>query len=161
MNYTLATLLRFLYNSATGSRCFYNIVMAFKSKLDQDVINKVKELVAQGQPEQTIYALVGVSAQCWNRWKNQGQSDYESQIESIHRDLWAALQYGKSVFINNNLRVIQKAAERDWKAAAWLLERRIPEHFALKQEVNASVEGVTIKNDLPQVEWQNSALKTS
>ena len=137
--------------------------MQYNCKLTPEVIEKAKELANQGQPGDTVAASLGIARRTWNRWKEQAKSDYESQKETIYRDLWAALEWGKSQFIQDNLAIIHKAAQRDWHAAAWLLERRIPEHFAVKQEVNASVEGITIKNDLPKAEeiWQSSVSKTS
>lgn len=123
-----------------------------KSKLTKDIIGKVRELTEAGQPECEIYSLVGVSAMTWSRWKRAGEEDYALQKDTDLRDFYAALQSGRSAFIRDNLSVIREASKRDWKAAAWLLERRVPEHFALKQEVQANVEGITIKNDLPKAE---------
>jgi len=132
-----------------------------KSKLTRDMIDKARELTEAGQPECEIYPLLGISAMTWSRWKRAGEEDYALQKETDLRDLYAALQSGRSAFIRDNLATIREASKRDWKAAAWLLERRVPEHFALKQEVQASVEGITIKNDLqaPRIPTAEEAAK--
>ena len=54
-------------------------------------------------------------------------------------------------FARNNLAIIQQAAvKKDWHAAAWLLERRRPKDFALKQEVSGEGMTLTIVNDVPK-----------
>ena len=54
-------------------------------------------------------------------------------------------------FARNNLAIIQRAAvNKDWHAAAWLLERRRPKDFALKQEVSGEGMTLTIVNDVPK-----------
>jgi hypothetical protein len=41
-------------------------------------------------------------------------------------------------FVVRNCALIQKAAPKEWRAAAWLLERRRPDDFKLRQELDVN-----------------------
>jgi hypothetical protein len=132
-------------------------------KLTEEMIVSVRSATALGMPLYKIAKVINVTDVTLKSYIDKGEIDYNNGEDTLYAKMYRAATSGEGQFIFDNLTIINKAAQRDWKAAAWLLERRVPEYFALKQEVNASVEGVTIKNDLPKAEdvWQNSVSKIS
>lgn len=121
-------------------------------KLCDDIVKKIFECVKKGQPIDTACHLCGVTHRTFVNWRTWGEQHYLEGKDDIYVQFYVMLQRGTANFISDNIAIISEAAKKDWKAAAWLLERRCPEWFALKQEVKANVEGVTIKNDLSQPE---------
>lgn len=58
----------------------------------------------------------------------------------------AALASAKADRVNRGIRLIREAADRDWRAEAWLLERTMPDSFressAVEHSGSVSLEGV-------------------
>lgn len=46
-----------------------------------------------------------------------------------------AIKQAEIGFKHTNLRIIQKASNRSWQAAAWLMERKFQDEFAVKQRL--------------------------
>ena len=74
--------------------------------------------LGRGIPLQYVCAAVGISKATVCEWRNSDQ-DFEAQIES-------AIAKG----IESRMAIIDAAALKDWRAAAWLLQVSQPEHFA-------------------------------
>lgn len=122
-------------------------------KINDEMIAAVRGAVAIGMPIYKIAKTVGVCDTTFRWYLEKGQQEFEEGItDSPYVKIYVASQEGESAFITDNLNVIKRASARDWKAAAWLLERRMPEHFALKQDIKTQVEGITIVNDVPKSE---------
>lgn len=57
----------------------------------------------------------------------------------------------QAVFEGQQLESITNAAKNgNWNAAAWLLERRLPDNYSNKQDVKVGSEGLIIKMDIPK-----------
>lgn len=67
-------------------------------------------------------------------WKRKGRADLEAgRTNSIYAQFVNAIARAEAECEAASLARICKAAERDWRAAAWLLERRVPDHWVLRQ----------------------------
>lgn len=60
-----------------------------------------------------------------------------------HREFATALDAALATAKSSMLAHVRKAAPKDWKAAAWLLERRFPEEFA-RPEIRATIASANI-----------------
>ena len=95
-----------------------------KDKCTAEVVRKAVKLKKGGAPNKSIAAALGIHEATFYRWTNTPKT--ESQ-----RELSESLKRAEADYDNALLGIIAKAAqERDWKAAAWLLERRYPELYA-------------------------------
>src|SRR6267142_3687554 len=54
-----------------------------------------------------------------------------------------AIKKSEAEFKNKNITIIQKADAKTWQAAAWLLERKHQDEFAVKQKLD-----ITTKDDI-------------
>lgn len=122
------------------------------SKLDEAMLNKIYDAVRDGQPVSTIHGVIGVSRPTFWAWREKAELAHKLNEDNEFAKLFDIIENAKSMFVNDNLKVIKNAAQRDWKAAAWLLERRVPEHFAIKQDTNMTIQGIEVKNDIPKIE---------
>lgn len=122
-------------------------------KLTDERLQIIKDAIALGQPNTEVSKLAGVNNWTFSEWIKRGEMAYADGDESSpYYRLYEIISFAQQTFIQNQLGRINEAAKKDWKAAAWLLERRFPEYFAVRQEIKANVEGVTIKNDLSPAE---------
>lgn len=97
-----------------------------KTKATPKTISIILSAISEGLTQREASALAGISEDTLSLWKQD--SDFSEQIRQKQ--------------IENKLRhikVINKASERDWKASAWLLERKYKEEFSLKSKVDFSV----------------------
>jgi hypothetical protein len=87
--------------------------------------------IEQGVPLKQAAAIAGVSYDTLNYWQNRGEN--ESAPEE-YRQFCQLLRRSQAVAMQVHLSSICDAAKRDWRAAAWMLERRFPEDFARTQQ---------------------------
>jgi hypothetical protein len=81
--------------------------------------------------------LAGLGFTTFNDWREE-DSFFAQKIEFVEAQA-----------IERNLALIQQAALKDWKAAAWLLERRHPDMFARPEvQLNQHVSLQAPSNDL-------------
>ena len=89
-------------------------------------------MISEGEKEQRVKILLtyveqgfrisravemsGISRTTWDKWASCG--DYDERIAQA-----------RSKFIQKNISIIDKAAEKDWRAAAWRLEKESPEDY--------------------------------
>jgi hypothetical protein len=102
------------------------------SKKNHEVIVGIIRDVSLGLPLKEAAHRAGVHPATLRRWR--------SQDEAVDQ----AVEAARAAFVQRNLEVVQQAAANDWKAAAWLLERRRPEAFGRRQVVEASVEAIPV-----------------
>ena len=104
-----------------------------KPKLNKEVLRRAVNLKKGGANNKDIAAALGISEQTFYVWLNKPsttlQHEFSEQLKKAEADYKNAL-----------LAVIAKAGrDRDWKAAAWLLERKYPAEYARTDRVQAEV----------------------
>ena len=104
-----------------------------KHKLTSEYVKRAIQLKKGGANHKDIAAALGVCPQTFSRWINQPKTDNQ-------RELCEGLKKAEADYKNALLAIIAKSAEtRDWKAAAWLLERKYPEEYSRVDRVTANV----------------------
>lgn len=88
--------------------------------------------IRRGMPLKQAAMLAGMSYETLNRWRIQGEAE---DAPAEFRHFWQALRKAQAVAMERLVGRIQDAAGSDWKAAAWLLERRHPDEFARQQRL--------------------------
>jgi hypothetical protein len=94
------------------------------------------EAIEQGMPLKQAAAIAGMSYDTLNAWQKRGEN--ESAPEQF-RQFCQLLRHSQAVAMQVHLSSICDSAKRDWRAAAWMLERRFPEDFARQQQLEHSV----------------------
>lgn len=108
-----------------------------------------------GSDLETSCAFAGLSSTQVYKWVEQGKTESERRINGYgknpefdkHVGLWEALKKARADAIVRNVTQIQRAAsDGQWQAAAWWLERTVPEQYAKKTAKRApAVEGESRK----------------
>lgn len=76
------------------------------------------DAVARGMPFRLACHVAKISPTTFNEWKAEDATFAEQLEEAIARG------------VDVRLRTIEEASHGDWRAASWLLEHCLPEHFA-------------------------------
>jgi hypothetical protein len=85
-------------------------------------------MLANGVPVSIAARSVDVSPRTLRRWMQEG--DLRERVAEIR----AARRTGDGAASEARLTVlITKAAEHDWRASAWMLETRWPEHWGRRR----------------------------
>lgn len=82
------------------------------------------ELRKAGVNDKDIAAALGVHEDTFGRWKNRPTTENQRRLSRALEKTEADYKANLLTLIYNN------AVQRDWKAAAWLLERKYPEEFS-------------------------------
>lgn len=82
------------------------------------------DAISQGAPIRTACRAVGVSRSTLYRWRHD---------HDIERRILKARLEGKLFHIRN----INRHAENDWRASAWLLERMYPKEFSRRTVIES------------------------
>lgn len=108
-----------------------------KTKLTKEAVTRAVQLKKGGANNKDIAAALGVCEQTFYRWTGDPKT-------ALQRELCEELKKAEADYKNALLAVIAKASrERDWKAAAWLLERKYPGEYARTDRVQATVQQET------------------
>lgn len=94
--------------------------------------------IEQGMPLKQAAEVAGMSYDTLNHWQKKGESD---TAPPEYRQFCQLLRHSQAIAMQVHVSAIHKAAERDWRAAAWMLERRFPTDFARPQQIEHSAPG--------------------
>ena len=113
--------------------------MGRKPKLTKELIKKAEELLAEGNPQMIVWQSLGISRGTWYKWLQEG----ERAKSGLKRDFFDAIKRAEAKSAILHLRNINRSAfeERNWTASAWLLERRFPELFGRRNEIDLTGDG--------------------
>ncbi|GAA5140875.1 hypothetical protein GCM10023213_24150 [Prosthecobacter algae] len=89
-------------------------------------------------PLKQAAAMAGMSYDTLNHWQKRGENE---SAPPEYRQFCQLLRRSQAVAMQVHVSSICEAAKRDWRAAAWMLERRHPEDFARPQQFEHSGPG--------------------
>lgn len=93
--------------------------------------------IEEGMPLKQAAMLAGISYDTLNRWRTRGNSEF---APDEFRKFCKALERAEAVAMQVNLARVRAAGEKDWRAAAWILERRHPEEFGTQRDERAKAD---------------------
>ena len=114
-------------------------------KLNQKHLDALPALVLKGLSDSAIAGRLGVSSSTLKRWLEIGESGDPIESTPIHIDLYETYIRAKSQLEENLLSDI--SGVEDWRASAWLLERKFRDEYNPKitDLVTAQVESIVAK----------------
>jgi len=96
-------------------------------------------MIAHGATGTLAAKRVGVGTTTIRNWILRGARDIQSGKDSIYRTFKEAVDFAEAQQAARMLNNIEQAATRDWKASAWMLERRHgytrPPHVERKESI--------------------------
>lgn len=133
---------------------------------------EAKDLIVQalevGNTREGACAYAGVGVSTFYSWLERAEADQEQDAQSEHRELLEAVTRAEGLAEQTLVAEIRKSATgfvdpvtrkregKDWRAAAWLLERRYRDRWAeqknFKHSGSLRTEPVDIPNDQERVE---------
>jgi hypothetical protein len=116
---------------------------------------KILNLVRRGNYRRTACEAAGITIRTLQKWILRGESG-EEPYATFAADLREAEAYAESFHVDH----IANAAEQgDWKASAWFLARKLPEHWAERpapppETKTAEVAAAELAELLTQAGWK-------
>jgi transposase len=108
-----------------------------KNKCTTEAIERAVKLKKGGANNKDIAAALGVHQSTFYEWianpKSDKQREFSERIKKAEADY-------KNALLGI---ILRDASQRDWHAAAWLLERKYPEEYSRTDRVKAQVEQET------------------
>ena len=92
------------------------------AKYNQKIIREICKHISEGCSNKDAASLVAISEETFYSWQ-KSKPEFSESIKKAQASRKQHL-----------IRLIFKAAEKQWQAAAWYLERVYPEEFAVKRE---------------------------
>ena len=108
-----------------------------KTKLTPETLKLLVQGIKLGASFKDTAAFAGISEDTFYAWMRKGRESNRG----LYRAAYLAIERAKGVGSVTLLAMIEKAAQQgDWRAAAWKLERRLPEEFG-RQRVDVRHSG--------------------
>lgn len=104
-------------------------------KFTPEIGDKFVEIVRRGNFRESACAQVGITPPTMRRWLRMASEGHE-QLREWVRKLDQAEAEAEDVMVV----AIRRAAIKDWRAAAWYLERRGPQRWGFKAQVEVSLQ---------------------
>lgn len=116
--------------------------------IDQDKIQQLLTALRSGVDLDTACHFAALSNAQVYRWLERGKVESERieagstarESEAEFLQFWDELKKARADAIVRNVSTIQKAAQDTWKAAAWWLERTVPDVYGTRQARQPAVE---------------------
>lgn len=93
------------------------------SKLTAEVKQKMKELLELGMNYKDVCQSIGITEETFSQWRKKFP-EFSELVEAANSKV-------KEI----SLKSLRVGEMRDWRAAAWRLERRFPEEYKEKKEI--------------------------
>lgn len=119
------------------------------SKFTPECRNRIVSLINAGNYLDTACQAAGITYSTYREWIKRGQREYDrlemsprakvKESEKDYLDFFEAVQKAEATAEARNLTIINKAAEKNWQAAAWFLERKAPDRWGRKDRFKGSI----------------------
>jgi len=117
------------------------------AKLTPAIVKAVLGNIAAGNYISTACTAAGITQKTFHNWLERGRS----APDTIYSEFLLLAEKARAAAEAANVRIIKRAADTNWTAAAWLLERQYPERWGRHDRVSSTVDAVhTLK-----IEWGN------
>ncbi|HEY9772126.1 MAG TPA: hypothetical protein V6C71_27080 [Coleofasciculaceae cyanobacterium] len=119
--------------------------MGRQTKLTETVKQTIIDNIEQGLNYESACLGANVSYSTFREWMRRGtDTDSNRQSNELYAEFAEDVNRAVATSEINLIRSINQAAKTDWKAAAWILERRFPQHWSnsrkIKQEADKKVQ---------------------
>lgn len=118
--------------------------------LTPELTDAIVQYVAEGVPLRFAAQAVGIDVGTYYKWLHRGEREHGGMYHEFATRVEQAL--GSAVAAN--VATVKKAAEKQWQAAAWWLERVYPEQFGRRDAV--ALTGADGKPLQVEVLWEAS-----
>lgn len=111
--------------------------------LRQDHIDKIKLWKSLGYKDRSCAVAIGVTQTTFRKYLKQGEREFEDGLDTLHSQLYSAYCEGRSENEVRLLTKIDKAGDKDWKAAAFLLKTEFKndeDNYNDKSEMDANID---------------------
>lgn len=116
---------------------------------DLDRVNRFAEYIKIGCSIKGACGGIGISEPVYYVAMQKAEKDIEAGIDSAEVNFFNIIKKAEQEFETRNLEIIKSHAVDDWKAAAWLLERRRQKEYVVRQDIAFSTpEKITINMDI-------------
>ncbi|WP_339823962.1 hypothetical protein [Sulfitobacter dubius] len=105
-----------------------------KTKLNQRIVNDAQTAAAMGLSMNLVSDFIGIPLSTMYDWIRRGAE----RPGSIYEKFSEALSRGRSQCAMKNMARIQEAGATDWRAAAWVMEKR----FGFRSQIDINTEYV-------------------
>jgi hypothetical protein len=121
--------------------------MARRTKLTNELTEQFLKAYSVGLTIEKCCQYAGISEACFYYWKQrEGKKPYSEFFESL-RKVEAQVQ----IVLVNDIR-----QDMDWRAKAWILERRYPGDWGKKDSLDVTSKGDKVENKIVVLELPNN-----
>lgn len=110
--------------------------MGAKSKLTDEVQQKVVRAIENGNYAKVAAEASGIAETTFYRWMSEGKSAKSGK----KREFWESITRAENVAESKIVTQWKKLGEQDWRALMELLQRRYPDRWANTQRIEVAVE---------------------
>lgn len=124
-------------------------------KFDPKVGDEIANLIRMGNFVEVAAKCVGISKGAFYQWLKKGRRDRRAGVKSVYSEFADKIEKAGALAEGRFVSIIAKAAEEQWTAAAWWLERTKPqrwgkkdklEHSGQAQNLHIELKGVSLKD---------------
>ena len=113
---------------AASSREDLSITRTYKrTKYCAEIVDAICDGLMAGLTIKSVCGIVNISEQTYYDWIKK-YPDFEEAVNST-----------RPAFEAQMLEIIKQKAHEDWRAAAWILERRYPREWGARRELDVNV----------------------
>ena len=114
--------------------------MARPSKLNEELIKNMYEVIKEGLPVRYACDLLYITQPSFDNWMNKGEEDIKQEIyDSLHAQFFITIKNAQATYVYEANKDI-KSGRPGWQGAAWWLERT-RQDFMPKQMIQADEDG--------------------
>jgi len=106
------------------------------------LVDALVKAITNGMSFRHSCQLVGISYAGFCKWMERGRNGEQEYVDFFDR-----IKSAEALCIENALEVIQKSAliDKNWTAAAWILERKYPELYGKNRLQSDTVQSIELK----------------
>jgi predicted transcriptional regulator len=109
------------------------------TSLNARVQKIIVDTIRMGATFEAAAGRAGVSVASINEWRWRGRDpEDKSENSRLYAAFYEAIQRALSDAETSLVTTIRDASEKNWTAAAWLLERRIPDSYGRRDRIEHS-----------------------
>lgn len=113
------------------------------------------DCIASGMTISASCNYVMIDNSTWTKFRQRAEMEIEQGLtdeQSVYVAFYHRFKKAEAQFQRKHIKNIEDFGEKTWQASAWLLERKFPDDFGNRQNVNFDDAKVTIVNDVPKDE---------